>query len=204
MKYWDASGIVPLLVRQARTQHVARVLEQDPEVATWWATPLECYSAIMRLIREGRLGADEAQDAERRLHALRNGWYEILPSEACRQTAERMLRVHPLRAGDALQLAAALIASDHDPRRLDVVCLDDVIAETFQRLAHGMRIAQRLSQLLLRRQIVVFVDSDDEGHTLGGKGSRRKGKQTSASKEEPYWCAAHVPLPGQDGGCCPS
>ncbi len=32
MKYWDASGIVPLLVRQARTQDMERLLAQDPEV----------------------------------------------------------------------------------------------------------------------------------------------------------------------------
>jgi hypothetical protein len=41
-----------------------------------------------------------------------------------RRTAERLLRTHPLRAADSLQLAAALIAADHDPSNLEIVCLD--------------------------------------------------------------------------------
>jgi hypothetical protein len=40
-----------------------------------------------------------------------------------------MLRVHALRAADAMQLAATLIAADHDPSRLEVVCLDQRLIE---------------------------------------------------------------------------
>lgn len=129
MKYWDASSIVPLLVRQSRTQDMECILAQDPAMVTWWGTPVECLSALMRLAREGRLTADDTRDAERRLNELRNGWDEVLPGEACRRTAERMLRVHTLRAADALQLAAALIAADHDPTRMEVVCLDQRLGE---------------------------------------------------------------------------
>lgn len=35
MRFWDASGIVPLLVRQARTRDMERLLAQDPAVVTW-------------------------------------------------------------------------------------------------------------------------------------------------------------------------
>jgi len=129
MKYWDASGIVPLLVRQKRTRDMERLLAEDPAMVTWWGTPIECLSAIMRLARGGGLAPDDVRDAENRLHELRNGWDEVLPGEACRRTAERMLRVHPLRAADAMQLAAALIASDHDPSRLAVVCLDERLSD---------------------------------------------------------------------------
>ena len=129
MRFWDASGIVPLLVRQARTRDMEHLLAQDPAVVTWWGTPVECLSALMRLVREGHLADDDARDAERRLHELRNGWDEVLPGEACRRMAERMLRVHSLRAADALQLAAALIAADHDPTRLEVVCLEQRLSE---------------------------------------------------------------------------
>jgi predicted nucleic acid-binding protein len=129
MRYWDASGIVPLLVRQARTEDMARLLAQDPAMVTWWGTPVECLSALMRLLREGCLNAEGMRAAERRLLELRNSWDEVLPGEACRRTAERMLRVHPLRAADALQLAAALIAADHDPGRMEIVCLDQRLGE---------------------------------------------------------------------------
>ena len=36
-------------------------------------------------------------------------WTEIQPSEALRDTAERLLALHPLRAADALQLASAIL-----------------------------------------------------------------------------------------------
>ena len=129
MRFWDASGIVPLLVRQARTRDMEQLLARDPAMVTWWGTSVECLSALMRLAREGSLADDDVRDAERRLHELRNGWDEVLPGEACRRTAERMLRVHALRAADALQLAAALIAADHDPSRLEVVSLHQRLIE---------------------------------------------------------------------------
>ena len=141
MKYWDASGIVPLLVRQARTRDMERILDRDPAMLTWWGTPLECVSALMRLVREGHLAADDVPKAEGRLHELRAGWDEVLPSESCRRTAERMLRVHPLRAADALQLAAALVASDHDPGRLEIVCLDQRMSDAGRK--EGFTLAAR-------------------------------------------------------------
>ncbi len=129
MRYWDASGIVPLLVRQARSQAMATLLKQDPGILTWWGTPVECLSAITRLAREDRLDPAQAREAENRMQELRQSWNEVLPGEACRRMAERMLRVHPLRAADALQLAAAVIAADHDPTRLPMVCLDRRLME---------------------------------------------------------------------------
>lgn len=132
MRYWDASGIVPLLVEQSHSREMEKLIEQDPDIVTWWGTSIECFSALMRLVREGRLNSSGAQAAERRLRELRKGWNEVLPTEACRRAAERMLRVHPLRAADAQQLAAALIASDNEPSMLEVVCLD-------QRLTAALR-----------------------------------------------------------------
>ena len=43
------------------------------------------------------------------LHTLMETWTEILPSEALRNTAERLLAVHPVRTADAFQLAAAIM-----------------------------------------------------------------------------------------------
>jgi predicted nucleic acid-binding protein len=44
-----------------------------------------------------------------------------------------LLRVHPLRAADALQLAAAIIAADSEPRSLAFVTLDDRLARAAER-----------------------------------------------------------------------
>jgi len=49
---------------------------------------------------------------------------EVQPSEEVRQTALRLVRMHNLRAADALQLAAALVWARHVPTGLDFVCMD--------------------------------------------------------------------------------
>jgi hypothetical protein len=50
-----------------------------------------------------------------------------------------MLRVHPLRAADALQLAAATIAAERDPPSLEVVSLDERLNEAATK--EGFRLA---------------------------------------------------------------
>lgn len=47
----------------------------------------------------------------------------ILPL-VVRESAIRLLRVHSLRAADSLQLAAALVASDHRPQSWRFISLD--------------------------------------------------------------------------------
>ena len=91
----------------------------------WWATEVECVSAIARLERDGDLASDAALEALERLDGLAAGWHEIQPVETARRTARRLLRVHALRAADALQLAAAIVASEGHPGSLEVVSLDD-------------------------------------------------------------------------------
>ena len=66
--------------------------------------------------------------ALQRLQQLSAGWHEIDPSDEIRVTAVRFLRVHPLRAADALQLAAAFAAAERRPASLEIVTLDDRLA----------------------------------------------------------------------------
>jgi hypothetical protein len=63
--------------------------------------------------------------ASKRLTQLANRWHEIERSES----ATRFLRVHPLRATDALQLAAAFITAERRPSSLEVITLDERLAE---------------------------------------------------------------------------
>ena len=74
----------------------------------WWGSAVECASAIARLHRDGQLSAADERVARAMLAELSTAWYEIQPGTAVRDQAMRVLRVHPLRAADALQLAAAL------------------------------------------------------------------------------------------------
>ena len=58
---------------------------------------------------------------------------EVPPSDAVRDRACRLLRVHSLGAADAQQLAAALILRGEDPLSLDFVCLDNKLRDAAMR-----------------------------------------------------------------------
>jgi len=125
MRFWDTSAFLPLLVDEPPRERLYALLDEDSEVLAWWATPVEIASALARRERDELLTAEEVAAALTASRALSESWHEIMPSDAVRRTAERLLRTHPLRAADALQLAAALVAADHDPTSLEIVCLDE-------------------------------------------------------------------------------
>jgi len=128
MKFWDASAIVPLLISEATTKALQRLAVDDPVMLVWSASEVECASAIARLERDGVLEAQASDQAFDRLRRLAHAWHEIDASDPIRETAVRLLRVHPLRAADALQLAAAYAAAERRPSSLEVVTLDDRLA----------------------------------------------------------------------------
>lgn len=125
MKFWDASAIVPLLVAETSTRAVQRLVNGDREMIVWWAAEVECVSAIARLERDGALSQLASTEALHRLRRLAEGWHEVDATDAVREAAVRFLRVHPLRAPDALQLAAAFLAAERRPPSLEVVTLDE-------------------------------------------------------------------------------
>lgn len=133
MRFWDSSAVVPLLVDEPATDAVRAVLEEDPTMLVWWATELECVSAIARLERQGDLASDATVVALQRLEALAGGWHEVQPVESVRRAARRALRVHSLRTADALQLAAATVGSEGQPASLDVVSFDDRLSDAARR-----------------------------------------------------------------------
>lgn len=125
MRFWDSSAVVPLLVPELASERLRRLHALDPVLLTWWSAEVECVSAIARAERAGRLSATAVGDGLRRLLALRRGWHEIEPGEEVREAAKRLLRVHDLRAADALHLAAAFVAAEGRPASLELVSLDD-------------------------------------------------------------------------------
>ena len=127
MRFWDTSGVVPLLLTQETTREVEALLDSDPTMVAWWGTPVECASAAARLRREGLLSVHDESVVLESIDRLQAGWLEILPSNEVRVEARRILRVHPLRAGDALQLAAALVWAG-SRRDGDIVTLDERFA----------------------------------------------------------------------------
>lgn len=127
MKFWDTSAIVPLLVAQRHSRSLQSILAEDPVMLVWWTTEVECVSALARLEWEGAT-TPPLSDAFGRLKLFAAIWQEIDPSDEVRETAARFLRVHPLRAADALQLAAAFVAAGRRPSSLDMMILDDRLA----------------------------------------------------------------------------
>lgn len=128
MKFWDASAIVPLLVDEDSSGRVQALAAQDPHMLVWWGSEVECVSALIRRERDGSVDGEAITVAFRRLCQFSDLWNEIDPSDSIRETAERILRVHPLRAADALQLAAAFTAAGYRPASLQIITLDDRLA----------------------------------------------------------------------------
>ena len=133
MKFWDASAVVPLLVAESTTPAMLSLATTDTEMLVWWATEVECANAVARLERDGALREPVAAKVFDRLRQLALSWHEVEPGDAVREAAVRFLRVHQLRAADALQLAAAFVASEGRPSSLGLITLDDRLASAARR-----------------------------------------------------------------------
>jgi uncharacterized protein len=125
LRFWDSSAIIPLTAAEASTEAMQAIAEEDPIMYVWWGTEIECVSALAMLEREGALTDRATTAAVERLDLLAEAWNAVT---ALRGVARRLLRVHTLRAADALQLAAAAVASEGLPSSLDIVTLDERLA----------------------------------------------------------------------------
>ncbi|MGK2931674.1 MAG: hypothetical protein ACSLFD_02685 [Solirubrobacterales bacterium] len=99
----------------------------------WWGTLVECQSAIRRREREGLLDSGQVIEATDLLATLAGKWVEVQPGDRLRAKSIRLLGVHPLKAADALQLAAAEIWRGDSPTRTEFVCLDEHLADAARR-----------------------------------------------------------------------
>jgi len=124
MKFWDASALVPLFVNQSNSKLAKKLYESDSDMIVWWGTILECESALARLQRLGELTKDHYDAARQKLHAFSAEWMEVKPGEEIRRHAVRLLRLHSLRAADAMQLAALITVTGRADELLEFVCLD--------------------------------------------------------------------------------
>ncbi len=91
----------------------------------WTLTPVEIVSALRRLVRSGEVAEREANEAESLLAEITRRSHVVIDVERVKATAFRLLRVHTLRAADAMQLGAALAWADGNA--------DGGILQTFDR-----------------------------------------------------------------------
>ena len=108
MRYWDASALVPLCVSDAGTATVRRLARGG--IVTWRLSAVEIASAIERRTRERQLRDAERAAARTALSELAAAWTEISAPGSVRERALRLVATHALRAADAMQLGAALVA----------------------------------------------------------------------------------------------
>jgi predicted nucleic acid-binding protein len=133
LRFWDASALVPLIVRQQASGGMRALYRSDGGVLAWWGTRVECESAVSRLERDGLLGRRSASAARGRLDRFAATWQEVQPTDLLRDHARRLLRVHDLRAADAVQLAAVSAACEGRPATLAFVCLDERLGAAAER-----------------------------------------------------------------------
>ena len=132
MRFWDASALVPTFLDEVSTKQVRSWQASDPGV-TMMMTVIEVMSAIARKQRERPELAELCKQAIFDVRDAAVTWVQIEDAAAARHHAERIIMNYPLRAADALQLGAALVAADGDPHSLELVTLDGRLAEAARR-----------------------------------------------------------------------
>lgn len=126
--FWDASALVPLCVHQESTPQVSRWYTSF-EVVIWWATPVEIASALARLLRMRHLNVGQWSNAVKSIAELGETWLVVPPSAAVRSRALELVERYDLRAGDSLQLAAALEWCEGAPFGRKFLTSDDRLRE---------------------------------------------------------------------------
>jgi uncharacterized protein len=138
VRFWDTSALVPLIVQQTRSSEAIAWVAEDAGIVAWTLTQTEVLSAIRRLTREGGLTARAATEAERVTLDLMIRSQVVADIEPVKARAARLLRTHPLRAGDALQLAAALAWANDRPDRQILHTFDVRLGQAAER--EGFRV----------------------------------------------------------------
>jgi predicted nucleic acid-binding protein len=133
VRFWDTSALIPLVVSEPSTARARRWLREDPDVVVWTLTRVELLSALARRRREEPESASRLLAARRHLLSAWERWSEVTAVEVVRRHAERVVEGHRLRAADALQIGAALVAAEEDPRGLPFVTFDRNLVEAAER-----------------------------------------------------------------------
>ena len=129
MRFWDSSALVPLLVYEKESDFCADAYRTDREILIWTLSKVEVSSALCRRLRDKTVDGKTFEAARIRINDLFDTVYEVAAVDRVKERAMRLLRVHPLRAADALQLAASLVATQEKVDRLPIMCLDDRLSE---------------------------------------------------------------------------
>jgi predicted nucleic acid-binding protein len=139
VRFWDTSALIPLVVAERGTALAERLLRADPAVVVWTLTRVELLSALARRRREEPAAARRLLGAKREILSAWPRWSEVTAVEVVRRHAERVVDTHAIRAADALQIGAALVAAAEDPATLEFVTFDQPQAAAAEREGFQVR-----------------------------------------------------------------
>lgn len=108
IRFFDASALVAAYVEEEATLDV-RVLLASGAAAVSRLSEVEVVSAFARLTREGALTVQERDTLTTAFLGELSRWVVVELIQEVTARARVLLAQHSLRAGDALQLASALV-----------------------------------------------------------------------------------------------
>jgi predicted nucleic acid-binding protein len=123
--YLDTSALVKLYVDELNSDAVRQYVEQAELIATCPLTYVEARATIARKVREGEF---TRRVQERLVTALDGDWEQYLivdVSAALCRFAGDLAETHPLRGGDAIQLASALTTDSEAQGEVLFLCFDE-------------------------------------------------------------------------------
>uniref|UniRef100_E6Q0B1 PIN domain-containing protein n=1 Tax=mine drainage metagenome TaxID=410659 RepID=E6Q0B1_9ZZZZ len=112
--FLDATALIPLFVRGLGTDFMMRLMDETEDNRKLIAagTPLEVYATLKRGELEGVISEQDGAEARGilRMESARMVQQPLNP--AVLEAARQMLDQHPLRASEAIQLGAAVVARE--------------------------------------------------------------------------------------------
>jgi uncharacterized protein len=138
VRFWDTSALVALFVVEAGSARARTWLARDRDIVVWTLTRVELLSALSRRRREDPRATARLLAARQAALTAWPLWSEVTAVEVVRQHAERLVDVHPLRAADALQIGAALVAAEGHAGHLEFLTFDEHQADAAAR--EGFRV----------------------------------------------------------------
>jgi uncharacterized protein len=123
VRFWDTSALLPLVIEEPRTLALRPLMERFLDPVVSFITPLELDAAVRRRTR----ALNDVDDVKVRHLMLHRELLVISEVDATIKRARRLIARHRLRAADAIQLAAAILAREQ-VQHFPVITLDAELA----------------------------------------------------------------------------
>jgi predicted nucleic acid-binding protein len=135
LNFWDTSALITLYLPEYQTAVIQDFFKscEKGKNSVWTLTLVEFVSTLCRLKRETKLAATTFDQVHREIIEFLKTANQVEDVERVKERACRLLHVHPLKAADALQLAAALCACLERPQGQTFVTLDSRLASSASR-----------------------------------------------------------------------